>query len=100
MMYSLLLSFLAEDSFDQAVLRSDEQRGSAAEMHSTRLSATSHYGIGRHALRYLLRGWDVSHEDCKTVSQILELARHTSAWFSWFHQPRAAPNPRRLAATR
>ena len=81
MMYSLLLSFLAEDSFDQAVLRSDELRGSAAEMHSTRLSATSHYGIGRHALHYLLRGWDVSHEDCKKISlllrmQMLELAQH------------------------
>ena len=105
MMYSLLLSFLAEDSFDQAVLRSDELRGSAAEMHSTRLSATSHYGIGRHALHYLLRGWDVSHEDCKKISlllrmQMLELAQHDLGVVRYVSSAEPAAEPRFIVRVR
>ena len=64
----------------QAMLRSaggDEP----AQLHTPRRSATAHYGVPRHTLRYLLRCHGLDAADCRRVSlllraQMLSLAGH------------------------
>ena len=58
MVYQLLLSFVAENSLEQAMLIEDDadaEAERATEWHTPRRSPSAHYGVVRHALRHLLR---------------------------------------------
>ena len=48
--YEIVLSFVAGDSLDQAVLKSDEISTGPPDFHTPRRSRTAHYGCVRHAL--------------------------------------------------
>ena len=82
----MVLSFLAEDSLEQAILKSDDLRDAAGEGDSVhfrtpRRSKSAHYGCVRHTLAYLLRSFNCSTPSCKMVSlllrsQMLAMAAH------------------------
>jgi nucleoredoxin len=84
--YQVVLSFLAEDSLEQAILKSDDLRDAAGEGDSVhfrtpRRSKSAHYGCVRHTLAYLLRSFNCSTPSCKMVSlllrsQMLAMAAH------------------------
>ena len=85
MLYELLLSFLAQNSLEQAMIASDEIAANDGEappaMRTPRRSNSAHYGCSRHALRYLLRTLGLQESECRRVSlflrmQMLQMARH------------------------
>ena len=83
MLYGLLLSFLCEDSLEQAMLRSSGAAAApdADEMHTPRRSTSAHYGCVRHTLRFLLRIFGAGVDACRRISlllraELLEMAQH------------------------
>ena len=82
--YQIVLSFLAESSLEQAIIKSDdlrEEEGDAVQYRTPRRSKSAHYGSVRHALAYLLKSYGCSAASCKLVSlllraQMLAMAAH------------------------
>ena len=83
--YQLVLSFLAEDSLEQATLKADALRKAdcddALPYRTPRRSRSAHYGVVRHALNYMLFVHGVSHTARRRISlllrvQMLAMAQH------------------------
>ena len=77
----MALSFVAQDSLEQALLRSNARADEPPEMRTARRSGSAHYGCVRHTLRFLLRGFGVSVPEWKRLSlllraELLQMAQH------------------------
>ena len=79
--YQLLLSFLAEDSLEQAILRDDGEERVPLELRTPQRSSSSHYGCARQTLEHLLRIFGVGRPQRKRISllvrlQMFDMVRH------------------------
>ena len=97
--YQLVLSFLAEDSLEQATLKADALRKAdcddALPYRTPRRSRSAHYGVVRHALNYMLFVHGVSHTARRRISPQRASAgsgklRPLSGNFVWLPNGRSA----------